>query len=216
MRRAVIALFALAMVFWLVPAASAVSDNAPHAVSWEQTDTMGAWVVIDGWDKCINETWMQSQLTFFRGGVGDEIPDDRFSNAGEFHAVENGSTHHSGDIWWIASGRAELISMNPFDPCDISAEFPVKGEFHGQGMMRITESVGDISRDGTTCSLHFTTHLTGDPTFATLPPVTWAGNFVAHCDDGATIHLGVLGPTPGSGLEPGGIQQFSSGIILDK
>lgn len=216
MRRALLAVFAMCVLFGLVPAAAAVSDSPPDATSWEQTDTMGAWVQLDARDTCINESWIQSHITFFRGGVGDEVPADRFDNAGEFVAVENGSTTHSGQIWWIASGRTKLVSLNPLEPCNLEYEFPVQGEFHGKGAMRITGSDGPISRVGTTCSLSWAIQLTGDPTFVSVPPVTWGGNFVAHCDDGAKIHLHIDGPTSGTGLEPGGIQQSSHGIVLDK
>lgn len=216
MRRSLLVLFAMVLLFGLVPTAAAVSDSPPHASSWEQTDTMGAWVELGARSRCVDESWIQSHNTFFRGGTGDEVPADRFENAGVFEAVENGSTTHSGQIWWIASGRTKEVSLNPLEPCNLEYAFPVKGEFHGKGAMRITESDGPTSRVGTTCSLRWAIHLTGDPTFVSMPPVTWGGNFVAQCDDGATIHLHIDGPTPGSGLEPGGIEQSSHGIVLDQ
>ena len=105
--------------------------------------------------------------------------------------------------------------MNPLDRCSAASGFPVQGEFHGKGALKIIASSGAINREGTTCRLSFVTHLTGDATNLTLE---WMGNLVAHCDDGAKIHAAITGPT-GFGLEKpgeGGIQQVVTGVIRDK
>lgn len=230
MKRAFAALLTLALVLFLVPAAGAISDSAPHASTWEQTDIMGAFVPLiepdDQRATCVQDSWLLSHDKFFRGGVGDEVPDDPFDNAGQFTAIETEKdgteTTHSGEIWWIASGMAKLVGLLPDASCE-TAEVPVDGEFRGVGAMRIDTSTGGVDRvdrEGTTCSLKFTSHLTGDPGDVTadppvLPEVTWTGNFVAHCDDGAKIHLDILGSVPG-GLEFMGIAQESVGVILDK
>lgn len=214
MRRGMAVLFVMALVLGLVPAAGAHSTAGPDAFTWAEEDTMGAWVLLaPPRDVCVNDTWIQSHLTFFRGGQGDTMPEDRFDNAGRFLAVEDGTTTHAGDIWWIATGRTRLEPLDPSDPCNPATGFPVEGSFHGKGALRITESTGDRSREGTMCSLTFVSHLTGE---AVLPPtLEWTGNFVAHCDDGATIHLDLFGPT-GPGLEPEGITQIATGVVHDK
>ena len=66
MRRAMAVLFVMALILGVVPAAGAVSSAGPKAVTWEETDRMGAWVILRAKDVCINETWIQSHLTFFR------------------------------------------------------------------------------------------------------------------------------------------------------
>lgn len=215
MKRASAALLTLALVLFLVPAAGAISDSASHSSTWEQTDTMGAFVPLAApRGHCVEDSWLLSHDMFFRGGIGDEMPEDPFDNAGEFTAIEGGTTTHSGKIWWIAAGMAKLVGLGPGGPCAPDF-FPVDGEFRGEGAMMIVESDGDVDREGTVCSLKFQSHLTGDLTFTSVPPVTWTGNFVAHCDDGAKIHLEIEGAVPGQ-LEIGGIAQYSEGVILAK
>lgn len=215
MRRAMAALSALALIVGVVPAAGAISDAGPDTVSWVETHEMGAWVILEARDKCIEGSWIQSHMTFFRGGTGDEVLEDPFENAGTFEAVEDGSATHTGDIWWVVSGRTRLEPMNPSEPCNPEYGFPVQGEFHGKGMLRITESEGSVDREDTTCRFTMAIHLTGDPTTLPFPTLEWTGNSVGHCDDGAKIHGTITGPI-GDGLETGGITQVMTGVIHDK
>ena len=215
MRRTIALAFVMALILGVVPMAGAQSAAGPNATTWVETDTMGAWVILaPPRDNCVNDSWIQSHMTFFRGGTGDTMPADPFDNAGEFTAVEDGTVTHTGDIWWVVSGRTELQPMNPDEPCNPEFGFPVKGAFHGKGAMRINESTGEgPSRVGVTCTFNVVTHLTG--TTGPPPVLQWAGNMVAHCDDGAKLHLNLLGPTGGY-LEPGGIEQDGFGVIHDK
>lgn len=215
MRRIAAILFVMGLILGVAPAAGGHSTAGTDASTWLESDSMGAWVLLaPPKDVCVRESWIQSHITFFRGGTDDVMPEDPFENAGEFTAVEDDTTTHTGDIWWIASGRARLEALNPADPCNPDSGFPVEGSFHGKGALRITESTGiGPSREGVMCLLTFTTHLTG--TTAPSPALEWTGNFVAHCDDGAKIHLDIFGPT-GPGLEEFGIDQIATGVIHDK
>ncbi len=218
MKRVAALAFVMALVLGVAPWAGALSTAGPDASTWVETDSMGAWVFLaPPRDRCINDSWIQSHLTFFRGGTGDTMPEDPFDNAGVFTAVEDDATFHSGDIWWIASGRTRLEPTNPDDPCNPEFGVPVQGSFQGKGALRITESTGDgPSRAGVMCSLTFATHLTAVAAEPPAPPFQWTGNLVAHCDDGAMIHLDVFGPT-GPGLEqPFGFDQIATGVIHDK
>ena len=214
MRRALALAFVMVLILGVAPTVGAQSDAGPDASTWVQTESMGAWVILKAKDKCVDETWIQSHLTFFRGGTGDEVPEDPFDNAGVFTAVEDGTTTHSGDIWWIPTGRTRLEPMNPLDPCNPASGFPVQGEFHGKGAMRITASDGPgPSRVGVSCTLSFTTHLRG--TTGPPPEYGWTGKSLIHCDDGSQIHMDIVGPT-GPGLEPGGFDEVGTGVIHDK
>lgn len=214
MRRAMAALFAMALIVGVVPAAGAISDAGPDTVSWVETHEMGAWVILEARDECIKGSWIQSHMTFFRGGTGGTMPDDPFDNAGTFIAVEDESATHTGKVWWVVSGRTRLEPMNPFDPCNPEYGFPVQGEFHGKGMLRITNENSD--RYGTTCRFTMAIHLTGDTGGGIQPPtLEWTGNSVGHCDDGAKIHGTINGPT-GGGLGGVGITQVMTGVIHDK
>jgi len=217
MRKVIALVFVMALILGVIPTAGAQSAAGPDASTWKQTDIMGPWVVLAMKDNCVNESWIQSHLTFFRGGILDIVPDDPFGNAGEFTALEDGATTHTGDIWWIATGRTRLEPMNPTQPCNPDSGFPVHGSFHGKGAMRITESDGPgPSRVGVTCSLSFQTHLRG--TTGPPPDYGWTGKTVAHCDDGSLIHMNLVGPTgPGLGdPNAGGFSEEGTGVIHDK
>ncbi|NNC40221.1 MAG: hypothetical protein HKN95_05980 [Acidimicrobiia bacterium] len=216
MRKVIALAFVMALILGVIPTAGAQSAAGPDASTWVQTDSMGAWVLLGPpKDKCIDESWIQTHLTFFRGGVGDDLPEDRFANAGELTAVENGTTTHTGDIWWIATGRTRLEPMNPAEPCNPDYGFPVHGSFHGKGALRITESDGPgPDRAGVTCSLSFQTHLRG--TTGPPPVYGWIGKSVAHCDDGSLIHMEIVGPTDDDPVEPGGFVEIATGVIHDK
>lgn len=216
MRKVIALAFVMALILGVIPTAGAQSAAGPDASTWVQTDSMGPWVLLgQPKDKCIDESWIQSHLSFFRGGTGVVIPEDPFDNAGDFSALENGVTTHTGDIWWIATGRTRLEPGNPSDPCNPESAFPVHGSFHGKGALRITASTDGPSRVGVTCSLSFQTHLRE----TTVPPFFgWTGKTVAHCDDGSLIHMNLVGPTgPGLG-EPGagGFDEVGTGVIHDK
>ena len=216
MRKVIALAFVMALILGVIPTAGAQSAAGPDSSTWVQTDSMGAWVLLgQPKDKCIKESWIQSHLTFFRGGTGIDLPDDPFANAGEFTAVENGTTTHTGKIWWIASGRTRLEPMDPGNPCNPASGFPVHGSFHGKGALRIaTSTEPGPSRVGVTCSLNFTTHLRG--TTEPSPVYGWIGNSVAHCDDGSLIHMEIVGPTNLGDEVPGGFSETATGVIHDK
>jgi hypothetical protein len=216
MRKVIALAFVMALILGVIPTAGAQSAAGPDASTWVQTDSMGPWVLLAMKDRCVNESWIQSHLSFFRGGTASDMPDDPFENAGSFTAIEDGETIHTGDIWWIATGRTRLEPMNPAEPCNPESGIPVHGSFHGKGAMQITNSTGPgPSREDVACSLSFQTHLRE----TTVPPFFgWTGKTVAHCDDGSLIHMSLIGPTgPGLG-EPGagGFDEIGTGVIHDK